>query len=315
MSGKQGGVGLSEDLLLSGIDHMLQSLQHAEHPALLVADIDWSDELTPAPPPLLYRRQQHSFHEIAYVDKGECIFVLADKAYKAATGTICIITPGIYHYELPDQSNSDYRIIWFVIQSSRMRIHVTEYSGEKQAISYLIIGVETWFGNELESILTSIAHEIRTHDEFASIVARGYLMALVGLFSRRLHQTRSSPYFRHQLREDIIVTAISEYIKENYFDPNLNIGHLARQVGLSRNYLITYFHKHTGHTPYRFLLLTRMEKACELLRSKNRSIAWIAEKVGFTSSFHFSTTFKSIIGVSPSEFRYQLKVIGRLNQL
>ncbi len=140
-------------------------------------------------------------------------------------------------------------------------------------------------------------------------------MSLVGLFSRRLHRLRTKGNLRNELRKDFIVRTVSENIRANYSDPSLNVNNLARQVGLSPNYLITYFHKHTGYTPYQFLLSTRIERARELLTAKDRSVTWVAEEVGFTSPYHFSATFKSMIGVSPSEFRGQLKAMGHLSSL
>ncbi|MFO0676290.1 MAG: helix-turn-helix transcriptional regulator [Polyangiaceae bacterium] len=47
----------------------------------------------------------------------------------------------------------------------------------------------------------------------------------------------------------------------------------------------------------------RIRRAEDLLRSHERSLAWIASELGFSSSQHFATTFRKATGETPSAWR------------
>lgn len=77
---------------------------------------------------------------------------------------------------------------------------------------------------------------------------------------------------------------------------------LAAVCGLGRFHFLRQF-KHTiGMTPHAWLLRLRLEHACSLLAQGNRSIAEIAQHVGFYDQSHFSKAFRQAFGVAPSAF-------------
>ncbi|HEY2802894.1 MAG TPA: helix-turn-helix transcriptional regulator, partial [Actinomycetota bacterium] len=54
---------------------------------------------------------------------------------------------------------------------------------------------------------------------------------------------------------------------------------------------------------HQYLLTRRMERAAALFRSTDRSVADICFLVGLTSVGSFTTTFRRIYGMSPTEYR------------
>lgn len=62
------------------------------------------------------------------------------------------------------------------------------------------------------------------------------------------------------------------------------------------------FKKATDLTPVEFINRTRCEFAKNLLESKKYSVAEIGEMSGFSTSAHFSKTFKGFFGVYPSDY-------------
>ena len=56
-------------------------------------------------------------------------------------------------------------------------------------------------------------------------------------------------------------------------------------------------------TPMRFVTVTRLHRAAELLRSTAMPIKMIAGIVGFSSRSHFSHAFRDAYGVDPLNFR------------
>ncbi len=77
---------------------------------------------------------------------------------------------------------------------------------------------------------------------------------------------------------------------------------LARAVGVSRPVLARRFHER-GASPIAVLTRLRLEHAAELARDTDRSLAEIADAVGYESEFAFNRAFKRHHGISPGRFR------------
>ena len=103
-------------------------------------------------------------------------------------------------------------------------------------------------------------------------------------------------------KESLVEKAIG-FMEANYPDP-LNVGNLAREVGLARAYFSTLFKEQTGLAPYQYLTTLRIRKACLLLvEEPDQSVAEIAELVGMDPR-NFARFFKKEIGQTPLEYRH-----------
>lgn len=102
-----------------------------------------------------------------------------------------------------------------------------------------------------------------------------------------------------------IVDLIKAYIQENYKSV-VDFGNMAKNMGFSQPYLTKIFTKYTEKNPSTYLKEYRISVAKQLLSDKSNSLAVISEQTGFADQFHFSKCFKSVTGVSPSEYRNQL---------
>src|SRR5690348_12309738 len=83
----------------------------------------------------------------------------------------------------------------------------------------------------------------------------------------------------------------------------LDIPTLARIAHVSEAHFIRTFRATFGETPHRYLQRRRVERAMFLLRAADTSVTEICLDVGFTSLGTFSRTFRSIVGMTPSEYR------------
>ena len=78
---------------------------------------------------------------------------------------------------------------------------------------------------------------------------------------------------------------------------------VASRFFMSKSNLIRLFKKHTGVTPYRFLLDEKIKLAKVFLKSTDMSIRAIAEELHFTDEHYFSYMFKERVGISPLKYR------------
>lgn len=92
------------------------------------------------------------------------------------------------------------------------------------------------------------------------------------------------------------------------------IGHLTenlpRIIGHNYSSLSKLFSLIEGITIEKYLILQKIEKAKELLFYNELNISEIAHQLNYSSSQHFSRQFKSVSGLTPSEFSKN-KNIGR----
>ena len=75
-------------------------------------------------------------------------------------------------------------------------------------------------------------------------------------------------------------------------------------AGLSDSHFAHSFRASTGLPPHQFIRAMRIERAQQLLRETEQSIAAIAIDCGFKDASHFARVFKTTAGVSPKRFRF-----------
>jgi len=95
---------------------------------------------------------------------------------------------------------------------------------------------------------------------------------------------------------------IEAHIAEHLQSP-LRLDELSAVVHMSAFHFARLFKHSTGVSPHRFVIQRRLEQARALLAMPAVSIAEIARVVGFRSHSHFATTFRQIVGVTPSQYR------------
>ena len=108
----------------------------------------------------------------------------------------------------------------------------------------------------------------------------------------------------HALIEEMN-TAV-HFFHKNYNKP-ICIEEYAANHHMSVSWFIRNFKEYTELTPTQYLLSLRISNAQTLLESTNYNVTEIADIVGYDNPLYFSRIFKKQSGMSPSEFRRQLK--------
>ena len=98
------------------------------------------------------------------------------------------------------------------------------------------------------------------------------------------------------------IKVIHQYML-NHIDEKLTIACLADKHQISATNLKKYFKEIYGLSIYAYLKEKRIQKAAELLRETNHEIGKIAGMVGYDNASKFSNSFKSIMGINPSEYK------------
>ena len=93
---------------------------------------------------------------------------------------------------------------------------------------------------------------------------------------------------------DFILSHISETITTET---------LAKECGMNRTYLCKLFTEETGMTLGQYVTQIKVDEAKRLMDITGKSIAEIAEYLGYSSQSHFQRVFKKASGTTPGEYR------------
>jgi DNA-binding response OmpR family regulator len=92
-------------------------------------------------------------------------------------------------------------------------------------------------------------------------------------------------------------------IEKDISNTSFGVEELAKNVGMSSSHFFRKLKQLTGQAPNLYLRNFRLQKAAELLKSdKTLHASEVMYQIGISSPSYFSTTFKKLHGVSPSEF-------------
>jgi LacI family transcriptional regulator len=106
--------------------------------------------------------------------------------------------------------------------------------------------------------------------------------------------------------DDPILKRAVQLIRENIDQP-YQVSNLLEKLVVSRTLLEQRFKSVLGRTPLNEIHRQKAEYARRLLLDSDMTIEAISEKCGFSSGMRLTTFFKKFIGVTPSEYRRQMK--------
>jgi AraC-like DNA-binding protein len=91
------------------------------------------------------------------------------------------------------------------------------------------------------------------------------------------------------------------YIEEHW-NELASLDQAAQHCHVDSAYLCRLFRRFDHQSPYQFLLRLRMTRGAEMLLTPGASVKQVAEELGFADAFHFSRTFKKLMGLPPAHF-------------
>ena len=103
-----------------------------------------------------------------------------------------------------------------------------------------------------------------------------------------------------------IVADVVRYIHEN-ISQGITLSEVSDALYINKNYLCRLFKKETGMTVNAYITSARISRARHLLRTTEHSITHIAGEVGFGDLCLFTKNFKKEIGLTPREYRSQMR--------
>ena len=97
---------------------------------------------------------------------------------------------------------------------------------------------------------------------------------------------------------------------DRHYAESFDLDLVAGLAGMSRYHFVRSFGTTYGLTPAAYLAQRRIERAQDLLRTANLTVTEVCHAVGYTSLGSFSSTFREVVGETPSEFQRRYAASG-----
>ncbi|MFM7292819.1 MAG: helix-turn-helix domain-containing protein [Planctomycetia bacterium] len=100
---------------------------------------------------------------------------------------------------------------------------------------------------------------------------------------------------------DSLVEQVDRFIRAHIDEP-LRVAQLAAHVGLSVSVFAHAYSSLAGETPHRTIVRVKIETAKKLMVNERFTVREVARRLGYSSEFQLSRSFKRVEGVSPTAY-------------
>lgn len=126
-------------------------------------------------------------------------------------------------------------------------------------------------------------------------------VVLTGQLVRRWSSQPSLRHVRGQLSAGQIRNTLDAI--ESSMCSGIRVRDLANHIGVGTHQFTRLFRQTMGCSPYRFVMLRRVERARFLLEKTLLPVVEIALELGFVSQSHFTSAFRREVGTTPHAYR------------
>lgn len=246
------------------------------------------------PPGLFWGPGARSHYLLVYVKSGQGSFRTRSRVYHPGAGSTFCLFPGEQGYYCAEASDPwaycwvglDGGVVPRYLQQAGITpenpIHLTDGPQQLEDIYHRLLALCAQQQPALELRTTALLYELL------------YQYTASGNHTERVPSSAAacSPYVEQAI----------QYIQGHYRAP-LSVTAVAREIGISREYLSILFKQQYGISPVEYLREYRLFSASLLLMTTSLSIAAVADAVGFPDYNYFSSCFLRRYGMSPSAYR------------
>lgn len=255
--------------------------------------------------PLAVAPHLHAGYELHYIDTGTMATVLPEgQTLHARGGDLMLTQPGIRHHGERNIMPAS-KHLWLVVDPLAGPDHAGLLPPEAAAVALHLknAGNLVLPAKDLQPAYRTILQLLRDWDRQPTpiIAANLRCACLAFLLATSSILRHHSPTDDHSFSEPTLQAI--KLIQAHLHQPQA-VAQTASQVGLSTSRFHEVFLADTGETPAAYSLRLRCLRAAEQLReAPDRTIASVADGLGFDNARYFATCFKRVLGMAPSAFR------------
>lgn len=238
--------------------------------------------------------ETHKYYEIAIQLSGLSIIEIESQYYILKENQILIVDSNLEHRLGIRAGQSEKSImLWVATTNETIRPGISTYkNGRRHKDWALDIRAPGAY------LIKEIISELELDQNSLEPISK-YLSAFLMMLIRKLSFIGN---IYGSDKKAVIISKVKNYI-ESHLTETITLDELGEIASVSPNYLCSLFKQVEGGTIVSFIQDSRVRMSIKYLLDTKKTIAEIAEFLGFYDQFHFSKTFKKFMGMSPANYR------------
>ncbi|MCU6712060.1 AraC family transcriptional regulator [Paenibacillus sp. J5C_2022] len=232
-----------------------------------------------------------TYNKLYFIQEGEGWLKIGEKEYFPQPGQLCL---------MPAHTTQSFSIIEDRQPFLKYWCHFSIKAGPLDLFQW--IGVPFCIDVSDRQRMEHLFQQLMNPDGHSEIITQirrnGIMLELLASYLEQVPVRM----LQHRNEEINRLNVIQAYVDE-HLHTSVSVEELAGIVHLHPNYFITFFKKHFGLSPLKYVNRKRADRAKLLLLTTSLSIKEIADRTGFDDTNHFTKFFRKDAGVSPTEFR------------
>lgn len=259
------------------------------------------------------QKHAHDYIQLWYVLNGECRHLFNDKAYNLTKGNIFVLPPYVSHALISDEEAELIGLEFtenFISETVDKNKSFLNYSYIEPFLVTVdkikpCFSLEGGESKQIESLLEEILTEFQRKDKYHELFIKADVLKILAIILRAYDKNINQYNLIIDRYQNSIQQAL-EYINEHYQSKIYLKDVCAISMMSTANFSAVFKHI-TGSTFTEYVNELRIKKAKELLLNEELSIRAIALMLGFVDTSYFNRVFKNSVGVSPLQYRKNIK--------
>lgn len=239
-----------------------------------------------------------SDYVIVYYYVGGAHIIKNEKEYDCPTGSFMILTP----FDMITRSHEGYETYGYYY----VHFEINPVYEETIFSNLITMNGMVFYPEEIAPLISTFAFLLKEYENhelgYHNVLTCG--LAYILVFVLRIQNERSHRSLLiapHPIGYMQTVQQSIDYIEEHIQEMIL-LGEIGKYIGVSDSYLYKAFMNVLGKSPTRYIQEYKIRRSQTLLQVHAYSIEQISQMLGFSSPYHFSNVFKSLIGISPKKY-------------
>ena len=259
-----------------------------------------------------YVGEAHDFWECVYVDRGEIIATAEHEEIVLGRGEILFHRPNEWHtLRANGMVAPNLVVLSFSSQSPLMKSFVSRHmkvgNRGRQLISSIIRESETVFATPLGLPGTREMKKAEQIPVGAEQLVRAYIEELLIFLLRAEDTGKPLSALRHHADGDLF-DRLTAYMQEN-IGRHLTLSDLAHCGEVSESTVKSLFRRRAGVGAMTYFIRMKIGAAQAYIRESNYNLTQISDLLGYEGIHYFSRQFRTVVGMSPSEYARSIRAL------
>lgn len=246
--------------------------------------------------------------ELSYVEKGRGMRKIGDKLAPFSEGDLVLVIPGMPHiwnfdsdFADADGNISNITLTWSKDFMDRAFGAFEEF----RHVGYYFLCLDHSIDFRNSEVRDGIISFMKSAQGKSKTEQIAITLQILAIISEQKNHTDAG-HFEQKLTSERLVDDIKAFVQCNY-KHTITTSVVAQRAGMTASGFCTFWKKHCGESFTKYLLNLRIKQAAYLLSNADMRISEVCYGAGFSDVPYFNHVFKKMKGVSPSEYRKNLK--------